>query len=95
MIDPDAHTIVTAVAFGDQQVQIGFLDKKDQSAIGSIEQTLVVELDDKDQALVVDIQEALVEIIDNYKITLRQPPDTIERKNRFSRDEDDDEDYDD
>ena len=93
MINPDAHTIITAVAFGQDQVQIGFLDKQDQSAHGSIEQTLVVELSDSDQALVVDIQEALVEIIDRYKTSLRQPPDTIERKNRFSRD-DDDEDYD-
>lgn len=90
MIDPDAHTVVLGVVFGDQQVQIAFLDKKDQSAHGSIEQTLVVELDDKDQALVFDIQEALIEIIDNYKTSLRQPPDTIDRKNRFSRDEDDD-----
>jgi hypothetical protein len=92
MIDPDAHTVVTAVAFGNEQVQIGFLDKGDQSAHGSIEQTLVVELSEKDRVLMVDIQDALVEIIDNYKTSLRQPPDTIERKNRFSRDEDDEDD---
>ena len=90
MIDPNAHTVVMAVAFGDQQIQIGFLDKKDQSAHGSIEQTLVVDLSEKDQVLIDDIQEALVEIVDNYKTSLRQPPETIERKNRFSRDEDED-----
>lgn len=92
MIDPDAYTVIMGVVFGDQQIQIAFLDKKDQSAHGSIEQTLVVEIDEKDQALVVDIQEALIEIIDKYKTSLRQPPDTIERKNRFSRDEDDEDD---
>jgi hypothetical protein len=92
MIDPDVHTIISGVMFGQEQVQVSFLDKQDQSAHGSIEQTLVVELSESDQALIIDIQEALIEIIDKYKTSLRQPPDTIERKNRFSRDEDDEDD---
>jgi len=85
-------TIITAVAFGEDQIQIGFMDMADQSPTGSIEQTLLTELTDKDKLLVRDIQEALVEIIDNYKTAKRNPPDVIERTNRFKRDDDEDED---
>lgn len=84
-------TIITGVMFGQDEIQISFLELADQNSMGSLEQTLLYALAEPDIDLVKDIQEALIEIIDRYKTSLRQPPETIERrKNRFARDEDDD-----
>lgn len=86
MIDP----LITSVAFGEDHIQINFMEQSDQSQWGTLEQSLLLNLEEDDGELVMDIQEALGELIDNYKLKLRNPPDKIERKNRFSRDEEDD-----
>lgn len=82
--------LVTGVAFGQDQIQINFMEQKHQTSNGSLDQTLVLTLSDKDAQLVAEIQEALVEIIDGYWVSLRRPEAEEEpRRNRFLESEED------
>lgn len=91
-MNPLAGTIVTAVAFGQDQIQISFIEQRHQTAKAALDQTLVLEMSDKDRQLVNEIQEALVEIIDNYWVGLRHPePEPDPPTNRFLRGDDRDE----
>lgn len=71
------ETVVTAVAFGDEVMQIQYLEAASQSSAGSLEESLTVQLNKKTGALAEEIKEALVEIIDDYKLHLRNPPEHI------------------
>lgn len=80
--------LVAGVMFGQDQIQIQFMEQRHQTTNGSIEQTLIVNLTPKDQRLVDDIQEALADLVDNYLVSLRNPPETIDRRsNRFLDDD--------
>ena len=82
--------LVTGVVFGQDQIQISFMEQKHQTAKASLDQTLVVTLSEKDAQLVAEIQEALVEIIDRYWVSLRHPePEEEPRRNRFLEDDED------
>jgi hypothetical protein len=78
--------VVTSVAFGQEQIQINYMEQKHQTPDASLDQTLVYTLTERDSRLVAEIQEALNEIIDSYWVSLRHPtPSPVEepRQNRF------------
>lgn len=83
--------IVTGVFFGEDQVQIQYMEARNQSPSGSLEESLTVQLDGKTAALVEEIKEALVDVVDQYKLSLRNPPDALHGPggNRFLEDDDD------
>jgi hypothetical protein len=90
-VEPPPPIIVTGVAFGQDQIQISYLEAKHQTADSSLDQTLVYGIEGRDARLVAEIQEALCEIIESYWISLRnpKPPDPESpTRNRFL-DEDD------
>jgi len=82
-------TLVMSVSFGQEQIQIQYAEIQNQSPNGTIEESLTMNLDEKTERLVDEIREALAEIIDDYKISLRNPPEVV-KGNRFLGDDDDD-----
>ena len=81
------ETIITGVAFGQDQIQINYLKSENQGASGGIEEILTMDVKEaRTKVLVSDIQEALVALVDEFFLSLRNPPDQI-RSNRFLADD--------
>ncbi len=82
-------TTITGVAFGQDQIQIQYLEQARQGTSGGIEETLTLDMDEKTLRLTAEIKEALVEIIDQFKLSLRNPPEQLGTGlNRFMDDDD-------
>lgn len=81
--------MVMGVMFGEEAVQINFIEKKHTTKKGGIEQALTISREDIND-LIVDIELALAEVIEDYFLDLRDPPEVLPTRSRFSRDADED-----
>lgn len=79
--------IVTGVMFGQEEIQIQYMDMSKQGPKSSLGETLTLELDERSERLTEEIREALIEIIDAHAVSLRNPPERIDGGNRFLREE--------
>lgn len=75
---------ITGIVFGAEAMQIGFVENRHQSEKGGIEQSLTI-LTRGLEPLVEDIQEVLAEVVDNYMIECRNPPEDLPAGSARSR----------
>ena len=71
-----ADMLILSVVFGAESIQVSFLERRLQSDRGGIESTLFIASDDYAD-LINDIQDALTEVVDDYIVELRNPPEVL------------------
>jgi len=71
---------VSGVSFGaDDVVRIEFYEQRHSTDDGMVDQVLQMRVrDPKVAVMLADVQEVLAEIVDDYFVALRNPPDLIE-----------------
>lgn len=68
-------TFITSVSFGDDSIEITFLEKREQSETVMMARTMIVPVDDDDSLQVyADVQDALRQLIEWGYVELRNPP---------------------
>jgi hypothetical protein len=73
-------TFITNVSFGDDSIEIMFLEKNEQTDTVMMARTMIVPLEGNDERIQIysDIQDALRHIIDGAYVELRNPPSEYE-----------------
>ncbi len=81
---PIDDILINSVVFGEEALQISYLDKSEQTEEGGFEHMLTISLQGY-EALVSDIQSALGGVIEEFHLKLRNPPDEIPSGPRLNR----------
>jgi hypothetical protein len=76
--------VITNVAFGDDSVEIVFLERNDQTETAAIVKTIIIDCRAHNLLnQVAEVQELLEEIVDAGYVAVRNPPKTIDPRKRI------------
>ena len=84
MFDPDKQVIINSVVFNGDQLDISFIEKRDQSPNAGLIKTLVLDRS-KFLSLAVELEDILSDLVDAGLIAIRQPPETLDGTRRQRR----------
>ncbi len=73
-MDSDLH--IMSVEFGSEGIRISYIDRTLQTEKGGIETALNIDLDGIG-GLVADIKQALADVVEDFMVSIRNPPDTL------------------
>ena len=84
--DPDKQVIINSVVFNGDQLDISFIEKRDQSPNAGLIKTLVLDRS-RFLSLAVELEDILSDLVDAGLIAIRQPPETLDGSRRQRRDQ--------
>lgn len=86
LINPEHPIVVTSVAFADGSLEIGYLEKREQTDNVGMMRTLFVDTQrTKLSSQYNELQELLLDIVENALLALRNPEKSLDPRKRILR----------